>query len=95
VEIFDIQDVKPYTAKFVDLISVKNFAFLIVEIFDIQDVKPYTGDRWIGKTNFVEIRSFWHIFRSFDRMWSFYILCLQVILFLLFLPMCFLQFIPT
>ncbi|XP_035541393.1 callose synthase 2 isoform X2 [Juglans regia] len=41
------------------------------------DDKPYTGDRWIGKTNFVEIRSFWHIFRSFDRMWSFYILCLQ------------------
>ncbi|GMY22214.1 callose synthase 1-like isoform X2 [Fagus crenata] len=73
-------DVKPYTAKFVDLISVKNFAFLIVEIFDIQDVKPYTGDRWIGKTNFVEIRSFWHIFRSFDRMWSFYILCLQAMI---------------
>lgn len=33
---------------------------------------------WLGKTNFVEIRSFWQIFRSFDRMWSFYILCLQV-----------------
>lgn len=32
----------------------------------------------MGKVNFVEIRSFWHIFRSFDRMWSFYILCLQV-----------------
>eukprot|EP00256_Glycine_max_P061460 XP_014630589.1 callose synthase 3-like [Glycine max] len=35
------------------------------------------SDRWSGKTNFVEIRTFWHIFRSFDRMWSFYILCLQ------------------
>lgn len=32
---------------------------------------------WVGKTNFVEIRSFWHIFRSFDRMWSFLILALQ------------------
>nr|XP_023892902.1 callose synthase 2-like isoform X4 [Quercus suber] len=39
--------------------------------------KPYTGSKWIGKTGFVEIRSFWQIFRSFDRMWSFYILCLQ------------------
>ena len=32
----------------------------------------------MGKVNFVEIRTFWHVFRSFDRMWSFYILCLQV-----------------
>ena len=39
-------------------------------------------DRWVGKVNFVEIRSFWHVFRSFDRMWSFYILCLQVLLLL-------------
>ncbi|RYR49519.1 hypothetical protein Ahy_A07g036037 isoform A [Arachis hypogaea] len=36
--------------------------------------------RWIGKTNFVEIRSYWHVFRSFDRMWSFYILCLQAMI---------------
>ncbi|KAK2637156.1 hypothetical protein Ddye_031948 [Dipteronia dyeriana] len=42
--------------------------------------RPVTGDRWIGKFNFVEIRSFWHIFRSFDRMWSFYILCLQAMI---------------
>jgi hypothetical protein len=31
-----------------------------------------------GKTFFVEIRTFWHLFRSFDRMWAFYILGLQV-----------------
>ncbi|CAK7331752.1 unnamed protein product [Dovyalis caffra] len=42
--------------------------------------KPVTGDRWIGKVNFVEIRSFWHIFRSFDRMWSFFILCFQAMI---------------
>ncbi|KAJ6813042.1 callose synthase 3-like [Iris pallida] len=39
-------------------------------------------DHWIGKTSFVEIRSFWHIFRSFDRMWSFFILSLQVMIIL-------------
>ncbi|AQK79754.1 Callose synthase 5 [Zea mays] len=33
-----------------------------------------------GKTNFVETRTFWHIFRSFDRMWTFYILALQAML---------------
>lgn len=32
-----------------------------------------------SKTFFVEIRTFWHIFRSFDRMWAFYILGLQVL----------------
>ncbi|XP_044483306.1 callose synthase 3-like [Mangifera indica] len=42
--------------------------------------KPTYRDRWMGKVNFVEIRSFWHIFRSFDRMWSFFILCLQVMI---------------
>ncbi|KAI5662239.1 hypothetical protein M9H77_21562 [Catharanthus roseus] len=36
--------------------------------------------KWLGKTNFVEIRSFWHIFRSFDRMWSFFILALQAMI---------------
>ncbi|TYJ21863.1 hypothetical protein E1A91_A08G090700v1 [Gossypium mustelinum] len=45
------------------------------------DKKPQaTRDRWVGKVNFVEIRSFWHVFRSFDRMWSFFILCLQVMI---------------
>ncbi|PON69192.1 Glycosyl transferase [Parasponia andersonii] len=47
---------------------------------DNKETKRYTADRWIGKTNFVEIRSFSHIFRSFDRMWSFYILCLQAMI---------------
>ncbi|XP_012074237.1 putative callose synthase 8 isoform X2 [Jatropha curcas] len=36
--------------------------------------------KWLGKTNFVEIRSFWQIFRSFDRMWSFFILSLQAMI---------------
>ncbi|KAH6785388.1 hypothetical protein C2S51_037843 [Perilla frutescens var. frutescens] len=36
--------------------------------------------QWLGKTNFVEIRSFWQIFRSFDRMWSFLILSLQAMI---------------
>jgi callose synthase len=34
--------------------------------------------RWLGKTNFVEVRSFWHLFRSFDRMWTLLVLGLQV-----------------
>ncbi|XP_015901659.1 callose synthase 1 [Ziziphus jujuba] len=45
-----------------------------------EEKKPSYQDRWMGKSNFVEIRSFSHIFRSFDRMWIFYILCLQVMI---------------
>lgn len=30
-----------------------------------------------GKSYFVETRTFWHIFRSFDRLWTFYLLALQ------------------
>ncbi|XP_074319213.1 putative callose synthase 8 isoform X1 [Silene latifolia] len=36
--------------------------------------------KWLGKTNFVEIRSFIQIFRSFDRMWAFLILALQALI---------------
>ncbi|XP_077246957.1 callose synthase 3-like [Tasmannia lanceolata] len=42
--------------------------------------RPASRDRRVGKINFVEVRSFWHIFRSFDRMWSFFILCLQAMI---------------
>ncbi|KAG9444232.1 hypothetical protein H6P81_015572 [Aristolochia fimbriata] len=38
--------------------------------------QPKSG-KSIGKANFVETRTFWHIFRSFDRLWTFYILSLQ------------------
>ncbi|XP_020577252.1 putative callose synthase 8 isoform X3 [Phalaenopsis equestris] len=34
--------------------------------------------KWLGKTNFVEVRSFWHLFRSFDRLWTFLLLALQM-----------------
>ncbi|KAH7849658.1 hypothetical protein Vadar_021042 [Vaccinium darrowii] len=45
------------------------------------DSKPAAGrDRWVGKVNFVEIRSYLHMFRSFDRMWSFFVLCLQAMI---------------
>lgn len=33
-----------------------------------------------GKSNFVETRTFWQIFRSFDRLWTFYILALQAMI---------------
>ncbi|CAN1850912.1 Callose synthase 7 [Linum perenne] len=29
------------------------------------------------KTNFVEVRTFWHLYRTFDRMWIFFILAFQ------------------
>lgn len=34
-----------------------------------------------GKSYFIETRTFWHIFRSYDRMWTFYILALQVFIY--------------
>ncbi|KAL2528115.1 Callose synthase 5 [Forsythia ovata] len=34
----------------------------------------------MGKSFFVETRSFWHNFRSFDRLWTFFILALQAMI---------------
>lgn len=33
--------------------------------------------RRMPKTNFVEVRTFWHLYRSFNRMWMFFILAFQ------------------
>ncbi|XP_016551204.2 callose synthase 5 [Capsicum annuum] len=33
----------------------------------------------MGKSYFVETRSFWHIFRSYDRLWTFFLLSLQAL----------------
>ncbi|KAI3881502.1 hypothetical protein MKX03_035580 [Papaver bracteatum] len=38
------------------------------------------------KTNFVEIRTFWHLFRSFDRMWIFFILAFQALVIVAWSP---------
>ncbi|KAD5803428.1 hypothetical protein E3N88_14788 [Mikania micrantha] len=34
----------------------------------------------LGKSYFVETRSFWHTFRSFDRLWTFLVLALQIMI---------------
>ncbi|XP_072994078.1 callose synthase 7-like [Typha latifolia] len=39
-----------------------------------------------SKTNFVEVRTFWHLFRSFDRMWIFFVLALQAMLIIAWSP---------
>ncbi|KAE8668879.1 hypothetical protein F3Y22_tig00112285pilonHSYRG00625 [Hibiscus syriacus] len=45
-----------------------------------EPLKENREPKWLGKTNFAEIRSFWQVFRSFDRMWSFFILSLQAMI---------------
>ncbi|CAN8270758.1 unnamed protein product [Cochlearia groenlandica] len=37
-----------------------------------------------GKSNFTETRTFWHIYHSFDRLWTFYLLALQAMIILAF-----------
>lgn len=47
----------------------------------MEDIRDENQEhKWLGKTNFVEVRSFWQIFRSFDRMWSFLLLSLQAMI---------------
>lgn len=44
----------------------------------VKQVVP-KGKQRERKAFFVEYRSFWHLWRSWDRMWTFFILLLQVI----------------
>ncbi|KAK6918011.1 1,3-beta-glucan synthase subunit FKS1-like, domain-1 [Dillenia turbinata] len=43
------------------------------------------GNR-MHKTNFVEVRTFWHLFRSFDRMWIFFIVAFQAMVIVAWSP---------
>ncbi|XP_037480037.1 putative callose synthase 6 [Triticum dicoccoides] len=42
--------------------------------------------RRMSKTNFVEVRTFLHLFRSFDRMWAFFILAFQAMVIIAWSP---------
>ncbi|KAH7533719.1 hypothetical protein FEM48_Zijuj04G0161500 [Ziziphus jujuba var. spinosa] len=44
------------------------------------------GGRRKPKTNFVEVRTFWHLYRSFDRMWIFFILAFQAMVIVAWSP---------
>ncbi|KAK9266832.1 hypothetical protein L1049_001603 [Liquidambar formosana] len=48
--------------------------------------KKVAAGNWKPKTNFVEVRTFWHLFRSFDRMWIFFILSFQVMVIIAWSP---------
>ncbi|CAA7402084.1 unnamed protein product [Spirodela intermedia] len=52
----------------------------------MEDQDRLGGGRRKPKTNFVEIRTFWHLFRSFDRMWIFFILALQAMVIVAWSP---------
>ncbi|XP_010241338.1 PREDICTED: putative callose synthase 6 [Nelumbo nucifera] len=46
----------------------------------------FVAEKRKPKTNFVEVRTFWHLFRSFDRMWIFFILAFQAMLIIAWNP---------
>ncbi|XP_034701609.1 callose synthase 7 [Vitis riparia] len=47
---------------------------------------PVIPGKRSSKTNFVEVRTFWHLFRSFDRMWIFFILAFQAMVIIAWSP---------
>ncbi|CAA6665355.1 unnamed protein product [Spirodela intermedia] len=61
---------------------------VITPIYNLlhEDQDRLGGGRRKPKTNFVEIRTFWHLFRSFDRMWIFFILALQAMVIVAWSP---------
>ncbi|PPR91540.1 hypothetical protein GOBAR_AA29140 [Gossypium barbadense] len=43
-------------------------------------LEQFTDGWWKSKINFVEVRTFWQVYRSFDRMWVFFIMALQAMI---------------
>ncbi|XP_024041521.1 callose synthase 7 isoform X1 [Citrus clementina] len=52
------------------------------------DVMPnkVPASKSMPKTNFVEARTFWHLYRSFDRMWIFFIMAFQAMVIVAWTP---------
>lgn len=63
---------------YLSYLSIVSETILII-VLHFQGRNQVTTGKRKPKTNFVEIRTFLHIYRSFDRMWIFFILALQVI----------------
>ncbi|XP_022741586.1 callose synthase 7-like isoform X3 [Durio zibethinus] len=57
----------------------EKYSFLQLEEIPLPNeiVNPCTIGKRKHKTNFVEARTFWHLYRSFHRMWIFFIMALQ------------------
>ncbi|WOK98671.1 callose synthase 7-like isoform X1 [Canna indica] len=51
-----------------------------------QKFQQHDSTRRKPKTNFVEVRTYWHLFRSFDRMWIFFTLAFQAMLIIAWSP---------
>ncbi|KAG5520395.1 hypothetical protein RHGRI_033092 [Rhododendron griersonianum] len=52
---------------------------VVVPIYEVirKGRNQVTSGKRKPKTNFVEIRTFWHLYRSFDRLWIFFIVAFQ------------------
>ncbi|KAL3572626.1 hypothetical protein D5086_026530 [Populus alba] len=70
---------------FCGLSCISSKYFLLKFLCFLQRPNQSTGKRK-PKTNFVEVRTFWHLFRSFDRMWIFFILALQAMIIVAWSP---------
>ncbi|PON89730.1 Vacuolar protein sorting-associated protein, partial [Trema orientale] len=62
---------------------------VITPIFDVlhKRVNQVSSGRKKPKTNFVEVRTFLHLYRNFDRMWMFFILAFQAMLIVAWSPL--------
>ncbi|MBA0698406.1 hypothetical protein Goari_021895, partial [Gossypium aridum] len=43
-------------------------------------LEQFSDGWWKSKINFVEVRTYWQVYRSFDRMWVFFIMALQAMI---------------
>ncbi|KVH92062.1 Callose synthase [Cynara cardunculus var. scolymus] len=71
----DMAQVLLYSINISDFNLLKDFFFKY-----INGKQPSQKAGSLGKLYFVETRSFWNTFRSFDRLWTFFILALQIMI---------------
>ncbi|KAG0490997.1 hypothetical protein HPP92_007860 [Vanilla planifolia] len=66
--------------------QIRDAKFFLEEKNPKTEHRDQVAGRRKPKTNFVEVRTFWHLFRSFDRMWAFFILAFQAMLIVAWSP---------
>ncbi|PPD80104.1 hypothetical protein GOBAR_DD22981 [Gossypium barbadense] len=75
-----VTKMKTLSSRKIDGVDEIDIFSWLSSLFGFQILEKFTDGWWKSKINFVEVRTYWQVYRSFDRMWVFFIMALQAMI---------------
>ncbi|MBA0842830.1 hypothetical protein Goarm_002633 [Gossypium armourianum] len=84
----ELRELIPFTCIYIDLyqfvffntVQIFHVGLELMFVYSLQILEQFSDGWWKSKINFVEVRTYWQVYRSFDRMWVFFIMALQAMI---------------